>query len=121
MIYADTDFLLALIKEEDWLSDKAEKVYRERKDEIWTSEVTMMELMMVSYRNDRNVLKTVAEAGRLIEVREDYDSVKKAAIHVTEDGLTPLDAMHLAKSGSSNILSSDKDFDEFGRVELENY
>jgi len=39
-MYAETDFLLALIKDEDWLGDAAETVYREHRDELWTSQFT---------------------------------------------------------------------------------
>ncbi|MDS0299421.1 hypothetical protein NDI76_11775 [Halogeometricum sp. S1BR25-6] len=39
-MYAETDFLLALIKDEDWLGEAAETVYREHRDELWTSQFT---------------------------------------------------------------------------------
>ncbi len=55
-MYAETDFLLALIKEDDWLSDRTEKIYRENKEEIWRSEYALIGLMMVAYREDKNVL-----------------------------------------------------------------
>lgn len=32
-MYADTDFLIGLIKEDDWLTEAAEKVYKENRDE----------------------------------------------------------------------------------------
>lgn len=121
MIYADVDFFLALIKDSDWLSENAEKIYREREEELWTSEITLIELMLVAYRNDLDVLKTVTRAEKLIEVRGDYGSVRKAAIYISEHEMTPLDAVHLAKAGDSKILSSDKVFDEFDRIELEKY
>ena len=121
MIYADTDFFLALIKEDDWLSENAEKFYRDHEDEIWTSEHTLVELMLIAYRNDLNSLKTVTSVEKLVEVRGDYDSVRRAAIHVSENSLTPLDALHVAKAEDDRIISSDKDFDQFDRIELENY
>ncbi len=51
-MYAETDFLLALIKDEDWLGDAAESVYHEHQDELWTSRFTLVELLMVAYRED---------------------------------------------------------------------
>ncbi len=39
-MYAETDFLLALIKDNDWLGEAAETVYRTRRDELWTSQCT---------------------------------------------------------------------------------
>ena len=47
-MYAETDFLLALIKDEDWLGDAAEAVYRDHQDELWTSQFTLIELLMVA-------------------------------------------------------------------------
>ena len=41
-MYAETDFLLALIKDDDWLGDAAESVYRDRRDELWTSQFTLI-------------------------------------------------------------------------------
>lgn len=33
-MYAETDFPLALIKDEDWLGDAAERVYRDDQDDL---------------------------------------------------------------------------------------
>lgn len=41
-MYAETDFLLALIKDEDWLGDAAAAVYRDHQDELWTSQFTLI-------------------------------------------------------------------------------
>ncbi len=35
-MYAETDFLLALVKDDDWLGDAAVSVYREHSEELWT-------------------------------------------------------------------------------------
>ena len=49
-MYAETDFLLALIKDEDWLGEAATTVYHEHRDELWTSQFTLIELFMVAHR-----------------------------------------------------------------------
>jgi len=36
MIYADTDFFLALLKEADWLQRRAKRVYEKYKGQITT-------------------------------------------------------------------------------------
>lgn len=119
-MYAETDFLLALIKEEDWLSEPAEKVYEENENELWTSQYTLVELMLVAYREGWNVLRVVAATKELVEVRGDTEDVLAAASYVEDNGFTPFDALHLVKSGEDAVVSSDADYDEFTeRVELE--
>jgi predicted nucleic acid-binding protein len=119
-MYVDTDFILALLKEDDWLSEKAGKVYRESED-LWTSEYTLLEIMMVAYREDRNVLSSVAETIELVEVRGNEKEVESAAVYVEEEEMTPFDALHLVKSGSDTIVSSDKDYEKYSdTVDLKN-
>ncbi|MFB6191631.1 MAG: PIN domain-containing protein [Candidatus Nanohaloarchaea archaeon] len=119
-MYAESDFILALIKDGDWLSEAAEKVYEENREELWTSEYALLELMMVAYREDRDVLKTVSAVSQLIELRGDENSMLAAASHVEENGFTPFDALHLVKSGDDTIVSSDGDYDSYSdRLALE--
>ena len=49
-MYAEPDFLLALITDDDWLGDAAEAVYQAHQDDLWTSRFTLIELLMVAYR-----------------------------------------------------------------------
>jgi hypothetical protein len=51
-MYVDADFLLALIKDNDCLGERAEAVYREHADDLWTSQFALIELLMVAYRED---------------------------------------------------------------------
>jgi predicted nucleic acid-binding protein len=96
-MYAETDFLLALIKDEDWLGDAAETVYREHRDELWTSQFSLIELLMGAYREERNTERVVANAAALVDVRGDVDTVVAAATYVENDGFTPFDALHLVE------------------------
>ncbi|MFC7047241.1 PIN domain-containing protein [Halobacteriaceae archaeon GCM10025711] len=119
-MYAEVDFLLALIKDDDWLGERAETIYREHREELWTSHYSLLELMLVAYREDRNVERVVANARRLLDVRGDAESVIAAANHVEENGFTPFDALHLVQAGDEPIVSSDSTYEEFTeRVELE--
>ena len=55
-----------------------------------------------------------------VEVRGDVDTVLAAASHVEEHGFTPLDALHLVRSGDDPIVSSDSSYDPFSdRIRLE--
>lgn len=110
-MYAETDFLLALIKVDDWLGESAEAVYREHRDELWTSQFTLIELLLVAYREDRDTERVVANAVELLEVRGDADTVLAAASYVEQEGLTPFDALHLVESDGDLIVSSDTAYD----------
>lgn len=107
-MYVETDFLLALIKDEDWLGDAAETVYNKHKKALWTSQYTLVELLLVAYREDRDAEAVIANAIALVEVNGDATTVLAAATQVEEHGLTPFDALHLVESGDETIVSSDK-------------
>jgi len=112
-MYAETDFLLALIKDEDWLGDPAERVYREHREELWTSRFTLIELLLVAYREDRDTDRVVANAADLVTVRGDVESVLAAATYVEDHGFTPFDALHLVAADGDTIVSSDAAYDSF--------
>ncbi|ELY56564.1 type II toxin-antitoxin system VapC family toxin [Natronococcus jeotgali] len=111
-MYAETDFLLALIKDEDWLGEAAELVYREHRDELWTSQFTLIELLMVAYREGRDTERVVSNAANLVEVRGDVETVVTAATHVEDHGFTPFDALHLVESNGDTIVSSDDAYED---------
>ena len=120
-MYVETDFIVALIKESDWLKEPAEKVYEENKDSLWTSEYTLIELLILSDREGWNPVKIISAASQLVEVKDEVEDVKAAASHMKENQYTQFDALHLVKSGRDKIVSSDKDYDQHSdRVKLEN-
>lgn len=106
-MYAETDFLLALIKDDDWLGEAAERVYNDAREDLWTSEFTLVELLLVAYREGRDAERVVANAAELVDVRGDVDSVVAAATYVEDRGFTPFDALHLVESDGATIVSSD--------------
>lgn len=119
-MYAEVDFLLALIKEDDWLGESAERVYEEHRDDLWTSHLALVELLLVAYREDRDVERVAANASELLEVRGPEEAVLAAATHVEEQGLTPFDALHLVLADGDRIVSSDSSYDKVGtRLPLE--
>ena len=118
-MYAETDFLLALIKDEDWLGEAAETVFHDHRSELWTSQFTLTELLLVAYREDRDTERVVTNAANLVEVRGDVDTVVAAATYVEDHGFTPFDALHLTESNGSTIVSSDDAYDSFSpRLDL---
>lgn len=120
MTYAETDFLLALIKEDGWLQEAAAEVYEKRQDELWTGRETLIELMLVAYRENWDVLRTVTAARSLVDIDGETEDVLAAASYVEDDGFTPFDALHLVASGDDRIVSSESDYDGHSdRIELE--
>lgn len=118
-MYAETDFLLALIKNDDWLGDAAEAVYQAHQDDLWTSQFTLIELLMVAYREGRDTERVVTNAAALLDVRGDVDTVVAAATYVDDHGFTPFDALHLVESDGDTIVSSDDTYESFGpRLDL---
>lgn len=119
-MYVDLDFILALIKGEDWLKEKAEDIYKEHKENLWTSDFTLLELMLVAYREKKNIIKTLTNAEALIEVKGEPDDILAAANYVESENMTPFDALHLVKSRDEVIVSSDDSYDDFfDRIELD--
>jgi hypothetical protein len=112
-MYVETDFLLALIKDENWLGTAAEAVYREYREDLWTSQFTLIELLIVAYREDRDTERVVANAATLVEVRGDVETVVAASTYVEDHGFTPFDALHLVESDGDTIVSSDDAYDGF--------
>jgi hypothetical protein len=111
-MYAETDFLLALIKDEDWLGDAAETAYHEHDEELWTSQFTLIELLHVAYREQRDTERVVTNAANLIEVQGDVETVVAAATYVEDYGFTPFDALYLVESDGDQIVSSDDAYED---------
>ena len=112
-MYAETDFLLALIKDEDWLGAAAETVYESHADDLWTSQLTLIELLLVGYREELDTERVVTNAATLVEVRGDVKTVVSAATYVEDHGFTPFDALHLVESDGDTIVSSDGTYEGF--------
>lgn len=122
MLYADTDFFLALIKGEDWLKKNAIKIYSENKGNIRTSLPVVMELMLqaVEYKLDPEAI--AASVLQIAFVDEDERGIILTASHlIKEKGLKVFDSFVVASAGNDSIISSDKGFDKAGikRIKLE--
>ncbi len=120
MIYADTDFFIALLKPTDWLKDKAKKALEKYKGQITTSEVTFIELALLAKRYDLDPVKITANVMAICNIEDDI--FLKAAIYMRDYGFGVFDAFHAAHaSHCKRIISSDHIFDRIGvsRVKLE--
>ncbi len=122
MPFADADFLVALIKDDDWLKEKASTVYQKYKGTIWTSGFVIAEILLISKRLGLDVEIVVANIYRIVEVRGlDPGAALLAAHYIKENGANVFDAIHAAGAQHDLILSSDKIYDELGldRLKLE--
>lgn len=110
-LYVETDFLLALIRDDDWLQARAEAIYETHEEALWTHRDTLVELMLVAYREGWNVERVVVNAKALVAVRGAVEPVLAAASHVEDNDVTPLDALQLVHAGGDPIVSSDATYD----------
>ncbi|WP_254522775.1 type II toxin-antitoxin system VapC family toxin [Natrinema caseinilyticum] len=121
MIYADTDFFIALVKDDDWLQDRAAEIALENEGEIYTSRATLLELLVISDRFEFDRMEALTYALEIAAVPEDEDVLFQAADYMEQDELTAFDAYHVAYADEDPLVSSDKSFDDVtdGRIAIE--
>jgi hypothetical protein len=119
-MYADLDFWLALLKDDDWLADRAEFLLDEYEDELGVSLATFIELFLVEERFAFDRERAVTAILELAAYEGDPDVVYQASENI-DTGLNTFDAFHAALSGGS-IISSDRAYDELtgvNRIQIE--
>ncbi|WP_128904952.1 type II toxin-antitoxin system VapC family toxin [Halorubrum amylolyticum] len=121
MIYADTDFFIALVKDDDWLQERTAAVAGEYEGEIYTSRMTLLELLVISDRFEFDRMESLSYALEIASVPEDETVLFQAADYMDRYGLTAFDAYHLAYADADPIVSSDNAFDEItdDRIRIE--
>ncbi|WP_435552043.1 type II toxin-antitoxin system VapC family toxin [Natrinema sp. CGMCC1.2065] len=112
MIYADIDFFIALVKDDDWLQDRAAEIALENDGEIYTSRATLLELLVISDRFEFDRMEALTSALEIATIPEDEDVLFQAADYMEEDGLTAFDAYHVAYAEADPIVSSDESIDD---------
>lgn len=118
MIYADTDFFIALVKDDDWLQSNAAEVAVENEGDIYTSRATLLELLVISDRFEFDRMRALTYALEIASVPEDEDVLFQAADYMDEHGLSAFDAYHVAYAGDDAIASSDKAFDDVAKERI---
>lgn len=130
-MYVETDFLTALLKDDDWLQDGALQAVDDR-DDIYTSILAYAEVLVLCYDREQaeydiDVPRAITNLLELVPIRpaEHEDAVLAAATFLDDYQLTPFDALHagMATTGDGSVLSSEKDYDTVGldRHPLETY
>lgn len=121
MLYVDTDFFIALVKDDDWLGERAEMLADEHAGDLYTSRATLLELLMISDRFDFDRMEALSYALEIAPIPEDETVLFQAADYMDQFGLTAFDAYHVAYADEDPIISSDTQFDEVTdhRIRLE--
>ena len=121
-VYVETDFLLALAKDSDWLRGPAEEALNEY--EVETSPVSYLELLLARERYEFDYVTLVANLLELVPVQDQEEKqIVLKAVNYYDEGMTPFDAFHAATTETRGmaVLSSEKDYAdiEVARVPLE--
>ena len=130
-MYVESDFLVALVKDDDWLQERALQGL-ENESEIHTSILAYAEVLVLFCDRERaeyeidapravsNLLEVVP-----VEPAHHEEAILAAAALLEEYDLTPFDALHagLATTRGESVLSSEGMYDDVGldRVALDEY
>ena len=116
MVYADTDFFLALRKKSDWLKKGARALLEKHRGQLWTSSFTFVELLLLSREFQLDPVRLIADVSEIADLRGgERINFLRAASYMTEYNVSVFDALHAAACGTQDeIISSDKVFDRLG-------
>ncbi len=113
--YADTDFFLALMKDSDWLKDKAKKIYEKNKDNLFISPFTIAEIMIICKRENIPIKETLVQISRIAKLDNFSWDIFFKSCDFVEKGATIFDSLLMAFcSENDKIISSDNVYEKFG-------
>lgn len=113
--YIDSDFFLALMKDSDWLKQKAKKIYQENKEDLWVTPFTIAEIMIVCARENIPLRETLSHISRIAKLESFSWDVFFNSCDYIEKGATIFDSLLMSSCGKENlIISSDKVYKKFG-------
>jgi predicted nucleic acid-binding protein len=113
--YADSDFFLALMKDSDWLKEKAKNIYKEHKGTIWVTPFTIAEIMIVCKRENISIKNTLIQISRIVNLESVSWDIFLNACNYIEKGATIFDSLLMSFCKEENkIISSDNIYEKFG-------
>ena len=113
--YADTDFFLAILKNSDWLKEKAKQVYEENKENLFVSPFTIVEIMIICKRETLAMKETLIQISRIAKLEHLSWDVFFKSCDFVEKGATIFDSLLMAMcSEHDQIISSDNIYEKFG-------
>ncbi|EMA09639.1 PIN domain-containing protein [Haloarcula marismortui] len=107
--YVETDFLLALAKDADWLKDRAEDALEEH--DVVTSSYAYLEVLLIREQHEFDYIKLFSNMLDIVPVEtEEEQQIVLKAVNYFEEGMTAFDAFHAATAETRGylILGSDK-------------
>jgi len=111
--YVETDYLLALAKDSDWLKDRAEPALEEH--DVVTSTYSYLEVLLISERYEFDYIKLFSNMLEIVPVETDEErQIVLKAVKYFADGMTAFDSFHAATAEGRGhpILSSDKAYED---------
>jgi predicted nucleic acid-binding protein len=121
-VYVETDVLVALLKDDDWLQAAALAALDEH-DDLHTSILAYAEVLVLFYERETagyaiDAPRAIANLLDLVPVEpaEHEEAILAAATFIADEDLTPFDALHagLAATTGETVLSSETDYDAVG-------
>jgi predicted nucleic acid-binding protein len=110
--YVETDFLLALAKDADWLKDRAEDALEEH--DVVTSSYAYLEVLLIREQHEFDYIKLFSNMLDIVPVEtEEEQQIVLKAVNYFEEGMTAFDSFHAATAETRGypILGSDKAYD----------
>jgi predicted nucleic acid-binding protein len=110
--YVETDYLLALAKDSDWLKDRAEEELEEY--DVVTSTYSYLEILLIGERHEFDYIKLFSNMLEVVPVETDEErQIVLKAVNYFDDGMTAFDSFHAATAETRGhpILSSDKAYE----------
>ena len=111
--YVETDFLLALAKDSDWLKGRAEEKLEEH--DVVTSTYSYLEILVIRERHEFDYIKLFSNMLDVVPVEnEEERQIVLKAVNYFDKGMTAFDAFHAATAETRGhpILSSDKAYED---------
>ncbi len=111
--FVETDFLIALVKDSDWLKQRAEDVLAS--ENVVTSPFAYLELLLIRERHEYEYVRLFANMLELVPVKTDAErQIVLKAVHYDEEGMTPFDSFHAATAETHGlpIRSSDLAYED---------
>ena len=115
--YADSDFLLALLKPSDWLKENAEEIFKKHEGKVFTSETAVVEILWFSRKEKIDPLSYITSLCSLVEIiNSDPRLYVQAAYFMRNHEIDPCDSIHAAygKINSMPIISSEREYEKIG-------
>lgn len=115
--YIDSDFVLALMKDSDWLKEKAKLLYEKYKEELIVTPFTVVEIMIICKREDIPLRETLFQISRIAKLESVDWNIFFMACEYMEKGASIFDSLLMAFCGNdlnNKIISSDKIYEKFG-------